>query len=122
MTEITADTIREVLATPDPMLEALSLMLKELAADLVKDLGTVLSILGADVADLPGEYLVQAVLVESDKVLRPVTRENWIKIFDGYEQVKAVLDANPDIRDEVAARWTGETEAAKSDSLLDGNF
>lgn len=131
MQEISADTIREVLSNPDPMLEALSLMLKEVAMETVFTVAGMLSVFGASPDMLPAEYLIQAVLVEADKVFHPVSRDNWIKIYDGYHQVKAVIDADPSLKAELdkayaAAVATVEeaaaTEAKVDNALLDGDF
>jgi hypothetical protein len=127
MSEISAEQIREVISNPDPVLEALSLMLRELAGETVDALATVLSMLGTNPTQLPGEYLLQAVLVEADKVFAPVSRENWIKIYDSYKEVQRVIEANPELKSELNKSFgkAAETSAAKEDpfeALLDGKF
>jgi hypothetical protein len=132
MQEINAEVIREVIANPDPMLEALSLMLKQIATETVHAVAGMLSMMGASPEMLPGEYLLQAVLVEADKVFHPIDRDNWIKIYDGYHKVKAVIEADPALKADLDRAFTAavahvedtivDVPAPAVNSLLDGDF
>jgi hypothetical protein len=62
--------------------------------------------------------------VEADKVFTPVSRENWIKIYDSYHQVKAVIDANPELKEQINKQFAkaDEAPAPRVEDLLDGKF
>lgn len=127
MTEINTDSVRAAINEPDPVLESLGLLLKEVSADMVRTLASVLAMTGHNPTGMPAEFLLQAVLVEAEKVFNPISRENWIKIYDSYQAVKAVIEANPDIQAALAARRAAlhgqaEAPAQTPDSLLDGQF
>lgn len=99
MQEITPDTIRDVIANPNPLMEALSFLLKEIADEAVTAVESVLSVVGSDPAQLPVAFFIQAMLVEAEKHFRPIaSREEWLKIYDAYVAVKAVIESNPDIK------------------------
>lgn len=132
MTEINRDSVNAAITEPDPTLEALGLLLKEVSADMVRTLASVLAMTGHNPTGMPAEFLLQAVLVEAEKVFNPISRDNWIKIYDSYHAVKAVIEANPDIQAALAARRellrsgaqvpTGVPVPEVVDSLLDGQF
>lgn len=103
MKEINADAVRQVLSDPDPVLEALSLLLKSVAADAVEILAGTLAMIGHDPSQLPAEFFVQAVMIEAEKVFQPIGRQKWIDIYDSYQQVKTLVDNDPVLKAEVAA-------------------
>lgn len=117
MENINAETVRAAVNESNPVLEALSILLGEVSRDAVSSLAGVLGMVGVPAETLPGEYLLQSILVEAEKVFKHITRERWIDIYDSYQQVKAVIDANPDLKDEVAKKHDADRE-----KLLDGNF
>lgn len=127
MTDITPETVHAAITSADPVLEALSILLKEIAVEAVGSLSAVIRLTGNDPALMPGEYLLQAVLVEADKVFQPVSRETWLQIYDAYHAVKAIIDANPELAEsmrqhkESAISELRTTESAV-DALLDGQF
>lgn len=133
--DITADTVREVLASPDPMLEALSVVLREISHDAVGAVAGMLTMMGVDPGTFPGEYLLQSLLVESEKVFKGITRDNWIKVYDSYVHIKGILEANPELKAQVEAYEntpvpsapveTPDAEEAVDaalDALLNGKF
>lgn len=103
MKEIDANMVRQAINEPDPILEALSLLLKSVAADAVEILSATLSMMGHDPSQLPAEFFLQAVMIESEKVFKDITREKWIDIYDSYQQVKALVDADPQLKAEIQA-------------------
>jgi hypothetical protein len=125
MSEINADMLRQVINTPDPTLEAFSMLLRSVAGDAVEAVAITLGMLGQDPAKLPGEYFAQAVLVEADKVFLPISRERWIEIFDSYHEIKNIVANDPVLKAEVEARNNerrANTPKEDAPSLLDGNF
>lgn len=120
MEEITVDTVREAVTASDPMMEAVAILMREIARDAVGNLAGILSMTGADPTLLPGEYLLQAVLVESDKVFKPISRERWIEVYDVYHTVQGIIDANPDIKE--AYQQEHQVQGSPVDALLDGLF
>lgn len=135
MGEVTADVVRQAMENADPVLVALSILLREVSTDAVMTLAGMLAMTGHDPSKLPGEFLVQSVLVESEKIFKHIDRESWIQIYDSYHEVKAVVDANPDLRDNIEdyAKKTKQhmrdvvlglpdDTAVASDPLLDGQF
>lgn len=122
MGEINVAQVRDAIQNADPVLEALSVILREITGGAVDALAEVLMVLGHDPSIMPGEYLVQAMLVESEKVFGSISRENWIKMFDSYTEVKAIIDANPQLKDEAMAHRGTETErlAAATRSHISG--
>lgn len=135
MGEINADTVRQAMADADPVLVALSILLREVSAEAVVHLAGTLAMTGHDPSKMPGEFLLQSMLVESEKVFKHIDRDSWIAIYDSYQEVKAVVDANPDLRNDVED-YANKTEkhmreavlglqddtAVASDPLLDGQF
>lgn len=115
--KITPEEIRSVMNESDPVLAALSVVLKELASETVATLAGILSFTGATPGQLPGEFLLQAVLVESDKVFKPISRDTWVSLYDTYHAVQDVLDANPDLKAEITGKHNRSI-----DKLLEGNF
>lgn len=140
MSEINAETVKSAIRNADPVLEALSVVLKEVSAGAIEALSEVLAYLGHDAHLMPGEFMMQAMLVESEKSFQHISRENWIKIYDAYTEIKAIIDSNPDIQSEVvkhretqAERLTSAAAKAepvhhvvggelKIDKLLNGDF
>jgi hypothetical protein len=140
MSEINAETVRSAIKNADPVLEALSVVLKEVTAGAAEALVEVLEMLGHDAHLMPGEFLMQSMLVESEKTFQPISREDWIKIYDSYTEIKAIIDGNPDLQGEIVKHWETQEErltsaAAKSepvhhvaggelkiDKLLNGDF
>lgn len=121
---ITADTVRNAIQDQNPVLEALSYILKEVSHDTVFSLAAVLAQLGVDPSTMPGEYLIQAVLVEADRVFKPISREDWIKVYDAYTQIKSVIDANPELRNEIKQKHEAAVaaQAQGEDPLMKGDF
>lgn len=122
-TVISAESIRAAIHHPEPMMEALSSLLKSVSSEAVAGLVTILGMLGVDAKTMPGTFFAQAILVEADKAFAPISREDWILVYDSYERIKAVLAANPDIRAELAgmhAEMNGTDTL--TDALLDGEF
>lgn len=117
MSDISRESVEDAIDNVDPVLEALTMMLKELAAETVAALEAIVTLVGSDPSELPGEFLLQAVLIESDKVFQPIDRDEWIRIWDSYHEVAAIIEANPDLK----AKIQGNTSNAM-DKLLDGNF
>lgn len=103
MEEINADMVRRAINEPDPVLEALSLLLKSVAADAVEILSSTLTMIGHDPTQLPAEFFVQAIMIESEKVFKNISREKWIDIYDSYQQVKGLVDGDPALRAEIQA-------------------
>lgn len=138
--EINVASVREAILNANPVLEALSIVLKEVTSDTVDVLADVLLTLGHDPQQMPGEFLLQSMLVESEKVFGHIDRENWIKIYDAYTQVKAIIDGNPELQEEVREFKAAYAERLMADAvtpepvnhtvgatlevkgLLDGNF
>jgi len=125
--EVSAEQIRSVINNPDPIIDAFSMLLRSVAGDAVEAVAITLGMLGHDPRSLPGEYFAQAVLVEIDKVFVEVSREKWIEIFDSYHKIKEIVNADPQLKAEVAARNAQRYEAPESPKpeafgLLDGNF
>lgn len=117
--EINADMVRAAVVDPDPMMEALTTLLKTVATEAVAGLSTVLGMLGVDPRTMPGTFFAQAILVAADGAFLPISREDWITVYDSYEQIKEILVKNPDIREELAGL---HAQLGESDPLLDGEF
>jgi hypothetical protein len=124
MEEITKATVEKAITEPEPMMDALSHLLKSVAMESTAGLASVLVMLGVDPATMPSQYFIQAMLVASDGVFQPVTREDFIACYDTYEQVRKVLEDNPDLHSALIAKKAGRQEgvAAAADALLDGEF
>jgi hypothetical protein len=114
MSEINAETVRSAINNADPVLEALSVVLKEVTAGAAEALVEVLGMLGHDAHQMPGEFLMQSMLVESEKTFQPISRENWIKIYDSYTEIKAIIDGNPDLQGEIVKHKESQTERLTS--------
>jgi len=120
---ITEATVRASMENVHPVLEALSILLKEVSVDAVRNVAAVLATLGVDPTTLPGEYLMQSMLVEADRLFVAITRENWIRIYDAYQQVKAIVDSNPDLKKQFGREEATTPEAPpEQGGLLDGDF
>jgi hypothetical protein len=123
--DITADTIKAAIDSPNPMMEALSNLLKTVAHAAVENLSDVLRMLGVDPVTMPGAFFAQALLVEADKAFVPISREEWINVYDSYQQIKAILAGNPDLREALYNMHDDTAQAAAEtphDALLDGKF
>lgn len=128
MGEVNADSIRSVINTPDPVLEAFSMLLRSVAADACAAVSGALAYTGNDPSRLPGEFFAQAILVEADRVFVPITREKWIEVFDSYQNIKDIVNNDPRLKAEVEARRMGAqgttitTTETSTSGLLDGDF
>lgn len=134
MQEINADMVRAAMADADPMLEALSILLKSIAQESVAALAGTLSMIGQNPREMPGEFFVQAMLVEGEKVFKSITRERWIAIYDSYTRIKSLVDGDPELKAELVAHKAGTEDrleralsekpkaTASVESLLDGQF
>jgi hypothetical protein len=124
MGDINVDTVRETLNDVNPAMEAVALYLKGLSRSIVGELAASLIMVDVQPAEVPAEFLVQAVLVEADRVFKGISRENWIKIYDSYTGVKAVIDAHPELKAEAKARFSGNNTSPASafEKLLSGEF
>jgi len=129
MEEINAETVRAAIHDTDPSLEALSLLLKSVAGDAVAILAGTLRMMGQNPADMPGEFFLQSVLIESERAFKPISREKWVAVYDTYMQIKAVIETNPDLQKELrshkesaAERLSQAVSQDSLDGLLDGDF
>jgi hypothetical protein len=123
MEEVSVESVRAAVQDVNPVQEAMAILMKNVAFEAVGSLAGVLSLLGQKPEDISGIFIVQATLVESERVFATISREDWIKVFDTYHAVKAIIDANSDIKESLDRHEAQVNEAFNDfEALLDGGF
>ena len=123
MSDIDLDAVRKAILGSTEAESAVAVVLRDIARQAVMELSFVLGVNGVDPAALPGEYLLQAVLCEAQRVFKAISREGWIGIFDAYTDVKAVIDGNPGLREEAVAHFSRDKDGPSPlEKLMSGEF
>ena len=118
MEEINYETVRSGMTDTNPAMEALSAVLRGVGHTAVHEVAAFLAAAGVDPGTMPGEYFIQAMLTEADKVFSPVDPANWGRIHEAYTQVNAVLAANPELR-QVRAEALAKASAVPADEMTE---
>ena len=124
MDDINYNEVRAGIEQNTPEAEALGSMVRGVLREAVAVIANGLHNAGVDPRTMPSDYLVQAALVEAEKVFRPFSgQEAWNEVYTTYLRVNLVMREHPELqqlRQEVLrAKIAGKEPATSSEADVD---
>lgn len=117
--ELTYEKVQSTLNDAPAAAKALAAVFQQAAMEYVGPLEMFLEVLGLK-ENIPASWLVQPVMTLAQKHFGKISREEWIQLYDDMEQLEAILEAHPEIRENYESASAPEPSLPTFDEVIAG--
>lgn len=123
MPKFTPDELREVLQNSSPLAKQIAAVINEAAAEYVSTIDVFFEIVGIK-SNLLSRWVVQPVASMAIRGIGPISREEWIDLYDEIVSIQKIVEENEDIREVYGKDYIpahpGEDNLPDFDDIISG--